>query len=201
MALPTNYAELQAQAIRWSGGSSDSNYAEVVRDAIGLAEFDLDRVLWVPERIKRVIATCTAEYEALPDDLSRLIAVKRIVDGREYRLTQQGEEVIPGLQAQYSGPPRWYALVGAQVQFAPVPTEADPMRARFVYYGMLPRLSSEAPCTAVLTTYGNVYLWATLKHLATYAEDAGGVEKWGGLAVTAVDEANRAGVMRDATLA
>jgi hypothetical protein len=201
MTLATNYSELQSAAVLWSGGSSDSNYASIVRDAIALAEFDMDRTLWVPERIKRLYADCTGEYESLPDDCSRLVAVKRIVDGAEIRLTQQDVDVIPGLQAQYTGDPRWYALVGAQVQFAPKPTVAAPMRARFIYYGLIPRLASAAPCTAVLTTYGNVYLWRTLEHLASYADDANGVAKWAAKAEKATAEANRAGVMRDATLA
>jgi hypothetical protein len=201
MTLARNYAELQATAARWHGGSSDSLFADVVRDAIGLAEFDMDRTLWVPERVKRVIASCAGEYEALPDDCSRLIVLKRVASGREQPMVQQPEDAIPGLQQLYTGQlPSFYTLIGRQVQFAPVPTAQDPITVRFVYYATIPRLQDPGACTAILSTYGDVYLYTTLKHLAPEADDAQAANKWANLSQTAIDQANRNTVMRDAVL-
>lgn len=193
-----NYDELQAEAARWAGGSSDSNFPQIVRDAISFAEIDLDHTLWVPERIKRVVADFTAEYEALPDDCSKLISIKRIEDGEEREpLRKQHLDVMPGLACTYSGrKPMFYALAGAQVQFAPKPTTDTPLRARWIYYGMVPRLSDVTSCTAVLTTYPQVYLYTVLKHLAPFADDATGAAKWGALSDQAILAANRAAVIR-----
>lgn len=194
----TTYAELQAAASRWSGGSSDSTFADTIRDAITFAEDDMTQRLWVPERVKRVTATFTAEYESLPDDCSKLISIKRLVDGEEAApLRKQHPDVMPGLACAYSGqPPLFYALVGAQVQLVPKPTTETPLRVRWIYYGMIPRLSDETSCTAVLTTYPQVYLYTVLKHLAPFADDVNGVAKWTALSDQAIEVANRAAVIR-----
>jgi len=200
MTLASNYTELQAAVSRWHGGSSDTQFDEVVRDAIGLAEFDMDRRLWVPERIKRVLASCTGEYEALPDDFSRMIVLKQVSQGQEKAMVQQPEDAIPGLQVAYSGPALFYALIGRQVQFAPRPTTQSPISVRFVYYATIPRLKDPGGCTAVLATYGDVYLYTALKHLAPEADDATAVQKWTALSDNAIDQANRSNVIRDAVL-
>jgi hypothetical protein len=194
----TDYATLQAEAAKWCGGSSDSNFPQIIRDAISFAETDLDRTLWVPERVKRVSATFTAEYEAIPDDCSKLISIKRMEDGEEAApLMKRHPEVMPGLACTYRGQlPMFYALVGAQVQIAPKPTTDTPLKVRWIYYGMVPRLSDETSCTAVLTTYPQVYLYTVLKHLAPFADDAAGAAKWGALSDQAILAANRAAVIR-----
>lgn len=196
MAL-TDYASLQEQASRWAGGSSDSTFAAAVRDAIRAAEDDMTQMLWVPERIKRVKATYKAEYEALPDDCSRIISIKPLVDGTEGEaLHRQHADVMPGLARTWRGCPRFYALVGAQVQIVAAPTADDPLDVRWIYYGMIPRLSDDESCTAVLATYPMVYLYTTLKHLAPYADDMGGMQKWSAMSDQAIETANRAGVVR-----
>ena len=203
MTLATDYASLQAAAARWAGGSSDSLFEEVVRDSIRLAELDLDRQLWVPERISRMAANnCTGEYEALPPDFSAMITVRRVTSGgQEQTMMQQPEDSIPGLQQAYAGAPAFYALVGRQIQFAPIPTVASPASIRFVYYALIPRMQDPSACTAILEQYGDVYLYTTLKHLAPYADDAAGVQKWRDLSDQAIQAANRSAVIRDAVLA
>lgn len=201
MTLANDYASLQAAAARWHGGSSDSQFAEVVRDAIGLAERDMDRSLWVPERVKRVNATCTGEYEAVIDDFARMIVVKRVdADGQEQPLVQQPEDAIPGLQLRFAGPPLFYSLEGRQIHFAPKPTQASPALIRYACYALIPKLVDPAACTAILAIYADVYLYTTLKHLAPEADDATAVQKWTALSDNAIQQANRAAVMRDAVL-
>ena len=151
MTLATDYASLQAVAARWHGGSSDTQFDETVRDAIGLAELDMDRSLWVAERMKRVAASCTGEYEAVPDDFARMIVVRLVASGQEQPLVQQPEDAIPQLQRAIAGPPRFYALIGRQIHFAPKPTTASPAVIRFVYYALIPKLRDPAACTAVLS--------------------------------------------------
>ena len=200
--LATDYASLQAAAARWSGGSSDDLFAETVRDAIGLAEIDLDRQLWVPERICRQVANnCTGEYEALPLDFAKMITLRRVSGGQEQEMIQQPEDLIPGLQQAYAGPPAFYALEGLQIHFAPKPTAASPVTVRFVYYAMIPRMVDPGACTAILERYGDIYLYTTLKHLAPYADDGAGVAKWSDLSSKAIQAANRSAVIRDAVLA
>lgn len=191
------YVELQSQLARWSGGSSDTNFADAIRDAIRSAEAELDRKLWAPERIVRRIVTYTAEREALPDDCAKVISILRVEDDVETdQLRPVHPDAAPGLIRTYSGKPSFYALEGAQIRLIPKPTVDAPMRARWLYYAFVPRLSDESACTAILTTYPAVYLYTALKHLASFADDAGSVGKWAGLSDQAITAANRAGVVR-----
>jgi hypothetical protein len=194
----TDYATLQAEAARWAGGSSDTNFPQIVRDAIAFAEVDLDRTLWVPERVKRVQASFTGEYEAIPDDCAKVISIKHVVDGEEAGfLRRQHADAMPGLACTYRGnKPLFYAMVGAQVHLAPKPTTTAPMQARWIYYGFLPRLSDVTSCTAILTSYPQVYLYTVLKHLAPYADDATGAAKWAGMSDQGIMAANQAAVIR-----
>lgn len=198
MAAP-DYISLQAQISRWSGGSSDTNFADAIRDAIRSAEAELDRKLFVPERIVRRIVTFTAEREALPDDCAKVISILRVEDDVETdQLRPAHPDAAPGLIRTYSGKPSFYALEGAQIRLIPKPTVDAPMRARWLYYAFVPRLSDESACTAILTTYPDVYLYTALKQLAPFTDDAGGLQKWGALSADAIDAANRAAVLRSA---
>ena len=202
MTLATDYASLQAAAARWAGGSSDTLFEEMVRDAIGLAEMDLDQQLWVPERIVRMVAeNCTGEYEAVPPDFFKMITLRRVAGGQEQTLQQQPEDLIPALQQAYVGLPAFYSLEGLQIHFAPKPTVASPVTVRFVYYAKIPRMVDPSACTAILKHYGDIYLYTTLKHLAPYADDGAGVAKWADLSSKAIQAANRSAVIRDAVLA
>lgn len=196
----TDYNSLQAQLVRWSGGSSDANYAEAVRDCIRLAEVELDRTLWTPERVVRRFADFTAEREALPDDCGKLISILRLEDDVETdALRPVHPDVAPGLIRTYSGNrPLCYALEGAQIRLIPKPTVANPLRARWIYYALVPRLSDASACTAILTTYPDVYLYTSLKHLAPFSDDPDGIAKWGALSAQAIAAANRAAVLRSA---
>ena len=195
-----DYTALQARVARWSGGSSDANFAEAVREAIEMAEIDMDRMLWVKERIVRRIATFTAEYESLPEDCARIISIKRIEDGAEVdQLRKAHPDAAPGLARAYSGNrPLFYTETGAQLQLIPAPTVGDPLKARWIYYGFVPRLSDDTSCTAVLSTYPNVYLYTSLKHLAPFTDDPEGVAKWGALSAEAIQTANGAATKRSA---
>jgi hypothetical protein len=206
MTAPASHADLVALVARWGGGLSssgtagDSNYLSVVEDSIFLAETDLNDLLRVPEMLKRVVFTATAEFEALPDDLLRVISVGRVVDGVETPMTATSEEFLPHYGRAYAGCIAWYALVGAQFRLAPKPTATAPASIRLTYLANVDPLSASAPCTAVLARYPNAYLYGALKHLAHYTEDDAKQAKWDALFMREIQKANRASVLREATL-
>lgn len=200
----TTYAELQDAAIRWigygDGVAVPSRVASACIDAVQLAETDINDTLRVPEMIKRSLFSTTSEFVSAPTDIAKLINVGRVVDGREISLRQVAEDVLPGYSRAYAGNQEWFALVGLELRFAPVPTVAAPMTGRITYYGNVDALSSIGPCTATFLRYPNVYLYGTLKHLAHYTEDDAAQAKWAGLQATEITKANRANLLRDASL-
>ena len=200
----TTYAELQDAAIRWIGYGDGvgvpSRITSAVVDSVQLAETDINDTMRVPEMIKRALFSTTGEFASAPSDIARLINVGRITDGREIPLRVVAEDVIPEYQRGYSGDVAWVALVGLQFRFAPAPTTTTPLVARVTYYGNVEPLSGPAPCTATFLRYPNVYLYGTLKHLSLYTEDPAQQQKWATMQTNEINKANRATVLRDASL-
>lgn len=198
----SDYASLLDAITRWSGGSSDDRFTDAMVDGVQLAETDLNDLLRVPEMVKRSLFTAKSEYEALPLDVAKLISIHRIVDsGRELPMRQIGEEEAAYYSRDYRQGSIVFALTGVQARFLPAPSPSSPMPSRILYYGMVPPISSAMPCTSILLRYPNVYLYGSLKHLAHYTEDDQKQQKWATLQIQEIQKANRAAMLRDATMA
>jgi hypothetical protein len=102
----TDYSTLQSTISRWVGGSSDTQFAESIRDAIMLAEDEMNATLRVPEMIKRASTTIDEKYENLPPDCLELINVWRVADDYEVPLGYQPTSNIVAA-GRLSGLPRW----------------------------------------------------------------------------------------------
>jgi len=200
----TTYAELLDAAIRWigygDGVSVPSRITSAAIDAVQLAETDVNDTLRVPEMIKRSVFSTSGEFASAPSDIAKLINVGRLRDGKETSLHQVAEDVLPAYSRAYAGDQEWVALVGLELRFAPAPTVAAPMSGRITYYGNVEPLSAATSCTATFLRYPNVYLFGTLKHLSYYTEDDAAQAKWGERQATEITKANRAAVLRDASL-
>jgi hypothetical protein len=200
----TTYAELQDAVARWSGYGDGkpvpARITSAIIDAVTLAETDINDTLRVPQMIKRSLFTATGEFASAPPDMARVINVGRVVSGQEFSLRQVAEDVLPTYSRAYAGDQEWFALVGLEFRFAPAPTAAAPMTGRVTYYGNVEALSGIGPCTATFLRNPNCYLYGALKHLAFYTEDAAAQAKWAGLQAAEIAKANRAAMLRDASL-
>lgn len=203
MAL-TTYAELLDAIARWSGYGDGvaipARVSAAAVDAVTLAEQDINDLLRVPEMVTRSTFTVSSEFASAPPNMVKLIGLSRLKEGREYPLRQVAEDVIGDYARAYAGDQQWFALVGNEFRFAPAPTSAAPMSARLVYYGTVDALSGVAPCTATFARFPNVYLYGAMKHISMYLEDAAGQAKWGEMQAREITKANRASVLRDASL-
>lgn len=197
----TSYATLQDAVARWSGNSSDNQFATAVQDAIAMAEDEMDTVLRVPEMITRQRATATGEFESLPSGCLKIIRVGLIdSDGVETTLDCISEHQFPAYPLAATGEPRLYAIIGPQIRFKPAPTPDDTALYRITYFGAIPRLADDNPCTAVLLAYQNVYLYGALKHIAAYTNNDAAMQRWAALFEDAVNKANRAANLRQPAL-
>jgi hypothetical protein len=190
----TDYTTLQSTISRWAGGSSDTEFPEAIRDAIMLAEDELNRVLRVPEMVKRASTTVDEKYENLPPDCLEVTDVWWINDDIEVPLAYQPAANIVAA-ARYRGNPRWYTFSGLQLRLAPRVTDEE-YAVRLTYYAKLPNLAEENPCTAVLTTYPLLYLYASLAHLEGYLVGDERISVWKQQASAQVAAANRSASRR-----
>jgi hypothetical protein len=202
----TNYETLQEVVARWSGGSSSTEFAEAIRDAISMVEAELDRSLRVPEMIARTRATLNETWEALPSDLVKLISVA-VLEGVEPNQTERAigqisEDMAPAHAYLYrSGRPQKFALNATQIRVLPPATATAPAVLRLLYYARVPRLSADIPCYATLTAYPDLYLFGALSYLGEFVEDGDRLGRFDARFRAGIVAANRAAVTRDATLA
>lgn len=199
----TSYETLQSTVSRWAGGSSDTAFAEAIRDAIDLTESELDRELRIPEMVTRATANCNEAYETLPAGVMKLISICPLVNGVEgLPLKQIAEDAAPAYAARYtSGAPKYFALVATQARLIPAPTATNVFKARIVFYGQVPRLSAAIPCNAVLLAARDAYLYGSLSHLGEYVEDGARLQRFDARFRNAIRSLNRMSVTRDGTLA
>jgi hypothetical protein len=186
----TDYSTLQSTISRWVGGSSDTQFAESIRDAIMLAEDEMNATLRVPEMIKRASTTIDEKYENLPPDCLELINVWRVADDYEVPLGYQPTSNIVAA-GRLSGLPRWYTLSGLQIRLAPLVT-GESYVIRLTYYASLPNLSDANACTAVLTRYPLLYLYLSLAHMQGYLVGDERIGTWKQQAGAHLQMANRA---------
>lgn len=176
----TSYATLQDTVARWAGNSSDTGFAEAVRDAIGICEGVFNSSLRVPEMIKRGTLALDEPFEDLPPDFIEAYQVYASgADGRLRPLGATSPEGV-GYFTNRTAPvaPATYALIGNQIRSAPMPTDTTGLTVEMVYYAQVPPLSDAAPANAVLARYPRLYLLGSLVGLEGYLVSVDQLAVW-----------------------
>ncbi len=89
-------------------------------------------------------------------------------------------------RAWVTGSPRWYALVGGELQLYPV---ADQDYAgELTYIARVPALSAANGSNWILTDYPDAYLYGALVQSAPYLKDDSRATTWGTLFTAALDD-------------
>lgn len=197
----TSYAGLLSAIARWAGQSSDPAFPDAVADAVTLVEARINREVRAPEMMVRATAAVSSEFEALPDDMLKLLAVTLIDGDQEYPLRQIAADRHAAYRAQarsYSRP-HWFAVHGLQVRFLPAPGSA--MNMRVLYFGKVQPLLNATSCTAMLAAHPDLYLFGALSYLGEYIEDGERLARFEQRFLAAAAGANQQMVTRDGTMA
>lgn len=201
MAIST-YSDLQAAVSRWAGGSDDDNFAQAIRDSIALTEADMDDRLRVPEMIQKQKTVATAEFESLPVGVLKVLHVGLLsASGIETPLKPVSPIHFDGTGTDEMGTPSRYAILGGQIRFRPIPSPSASVQFRITFYGAVPRLDDNDPCTLILQRYPSVYLFGSLMHLSNFTHQRDQFLAWGQRFDSAIAQANMAGVTREASVA
>lgn len=189
----SNYSELVAKV---QEQFKRSDLADNIPDFIALAEANLDRTLRSRSLIKRATAPLNEEYENLPPDFA---AMERLFISNTNPRIELKSMTPAALINQFpfasGGQPRAYAIIGEQVQFAPVPAASANYILDLVYYQTVSSmaLTSVNTTNAVLSRSPDIYLYATLVEAALFFQDDPATERFVALREAAVKRANDAG--------
>ena len=175
-----------------------TDLAAAIADFIRLAEAQMTRRfagrqrqgLAVPRRlVQRADAGIDqgTEYIAVPADLHGPLdfvlqgTPEIVLDYLDAANLQQQKQA-----GRVRGAPRWYTLVGAELQLYPV-ADQD-YTSELTYIARVPALSVANPTNWILADYPDAYLYGALVQSAPYLRDDARATTWGTLFAAALDD-------------
>lgn len=189
-----SYSDLQDRIARRAGGSSDSQFADGVREAIHLAESELNTKLRVPEMIVRSRETVNERWESAPTDfleLRQAFYVTSDDDALDVPLSVVSPERVGWLDKTVRGVPKSICFTGLQYRIAPKEPDTE-YQVRLIYYGKVADLSDTNPCTVLLNRYPLLYLNGALANLEAWLVGDERLPVWRTMFERQIAEANAA---------
>lgn len=187
MAL-TTYAELQTAVASWL--HRDDISARIV-EMIALAESRMNGHIDSRSMEARSTLTCTASnaYVTLPTDMleMRRLLLSSTSPARALKYVTP-DEITIDYPYTTTGEPYVFAVIGGQVQLAPIPDQAYSLE--ITYLQKIPNLSDSATTNWLLTKAPDVYLYATLVQSVAYTQDFDKLTTYQTLYKDAVDNLN-----------
>lgn len=175
MALAT-YTDLLATAGEWL---NRADLTAQIPDFVTLAEAQFNRRLRTRAQLAIVPLVVDAARVALPADYSGIKTLSIDVarpQSLEY-VTPDEMVRIRAERADAQGLPRWFTIVGSQIEFAPRPDQT--YNATLLYFQKLPRLSTAVGgVNWLLAAHPDLYLYATLAAASAFLQDDERVPMW-----------------------
>jgi len=159
-----NYGELKAQIAAYAHRNDLVNQ---IPGFVELAHARIYRDARLPEMIKDIEITPTANPQALPDDYVDLRELSGgAPQGNRYLLQSINRHQLANYNT--GGPhPLFYALTGNSIEIVP-PTETT---LRLVYWSRLAFFNEDTDTNAVLDRYPYLYLYGSLIELYNFTQD------------------------------
>jgi len=193
MALDGSYDGLKASVADFL---NRDDLTSVIPDFIALAEAQMTRRfagragqgLPVPRRL--IIRTDIAiamgtEYVPAPSDMHGpidfVLGGNVVLDYLDSTNLNQEKR-----RARVTGSPRWYALVGSNLELYPV-ADQD-YASELTYIARVPALGASNASNWILTDYPDAYLYGALVQSAPYLRDDARATTWGTLFSAALDD-------------
>lgn len=181
------YANLQLTVADWL---NRQDLTTVIPDFIRLTEAELGRIL----KGRPLTTTADVTFDTtgalnLPADFVRARSLTLETDlfmwpvevkPYEYLIQKRGQLV--------NGPPRYVAVVGDQMLFAPIADSDTEYTGTLIYDATLLPLSDTQTTNWVLTSHPDVYLFGALFHSAPYLKDDDRIPMWESRYRTALDQ-------------
>jgi len=181
MAL-ASYSDLKASIAGWL---NRSDLTAAIPDFIALAEAQISRrlVMMGPVRamVGRSDATIDSEFAAVPSDFMGARTINFAEDRSrllEYCLPEEINRK-KSFEGCITGRPRFFSVVGGELQFFPAPAGGTSYVAELTYWKRVPALSDAAPTNWLLSLNPDAYLYGALLQSAPYLKDDPRIQSWG----------------------
>jgi len=128
--------------------------------------------------IKRATATIDSQYSAVPADW--LQTVDFVVEANPVvTLEFITNEKLDKLRETYtsSGTPKFYTIVGQELEVLPVPDSAT-LTGEITYYSKIPNLTDVSPTNWLMNSSPDIYLYGSLLQSAPYLVDDSRIPVW-----------------------
>lgn len=165
-----NYTDLKAAIADWL---NRGDLEQQIPDFITLAEATLNKVI----RHNRMVTTgnvtvnANAQKVAAPADMLEpiFLQVQADPDAPLEQVSVNQLIMLRRNRMRATGTPRFFALVGRDIQVTPVPSGNTVLDV--TYYQQIPSLSVGSPTNWLLTYDPDLYLYTSLMHAAPFLRD------------------------------
>ena len=174
MAL-VNYSDLKTSIADWL---NRSDLTATIPDFITLAESGFNKEIRNRKMIKRATATIDSQYSAVPADW--LQTVDFVIESNPVvTLEFITNEKLDKLRETYtsSGTPKFYTIVGQELEVLPVPDSAT-LTGEITYYSKIPNLTDVNPTNWLMNSSPDIYLYGSLLQSAPYLVDDSRIPVW-----------------------
>ncbi len=177
MAL-VNYSDLKTSVADWL---NRTDLTTTIPDFITLAEAGFNKEIRNRKMIKRATATIDSQYSAVPSDW--LQTVDFVIESNPIvTLEFITNEQLDKLRETYtsSGTPKFYTIVGQELEVLPVPDSAT-LTGEITYYSKIPNLTDTNSTNWLMNSNPDIYLYGTLLQSAPYLVDDSRIAVWSSL--------------------
>lgn len=190
MAISTR-AELESEIAAWL---DRSDVEARIPGFISLFEGEANRKIRGADAIARCRGTINQGYVELHDRYLELISVRLPLIPCPKPITYKPPDELATLfYAEPSGTPRYFTILGREMQFAPAP--ADATVVEMVFYKYLQLGPEPAATNWLLTKFPDVYLWGSLVMSNAFLKHDERVTTWADRLSNAMEELNQSSRM------
>jgi hypothetical protein len=181
----TNYSDLQTSVAGWL---HRADLTAIIPDFVKLGEATINRKLRLlqMENVASLTTSITDRFATLPTGFMEAIDLSLYLDDYPQTLTQVPLSKINGNSLTDQAQPRFYAI-SSNIVFDVISDEVYTLSLRY-----LKKLDLATDTTNyVMTTYPDIYLYATLMAAEPYMKNDKRLGIWAGLLKDALEAANR----------
>lgn len=189
----TTYTELKLVIADWL---NRADLDQQIPDFIALAESTLNKILRSSYMVTSTTATVTAGAAPVPTDAIEIIysQVATFPDQPLEQVSLTQLMMLRRARLRSSGNPRFFAIVGRNMQVAPIPSGASTLTIN--YYQKIPSLSAVVTTNWLLQQAPELYLYTSLMHALPFLQDDARTQLFSNMVVQQVSQA----VQRDQQL-
>lgn len=190
---PQTWTDLTTAVKSWT--EQDFTDAQT-QQFIALAERDLQRMVFTPDREAALTITADAQTEVLPTDFWGFKSGPFVDGDLDRELTRVTAAELRALfpDTTITSTPTHYAIEGENILFGAVPDEATTVKG--TYYVTIPALGASQATNWLLTDHSDLYLAAALVWAFRFHMDEQRASYWTNIRDGLIRDVNLSGIRR-----